>query len=168
MRAAGRGEGHRGPAVTGPPTVSVQTLIEAPLKVVWAVLVDFKRYPEWNPFTVRVETSSRVGDSVLMDVMLGGKLLRLRERMRVFEPERRFGWGLYIGRGHLLDCIRVQQLESVAERRTRYLCHEAFRGLLVPLFFRRYEERMKRGFVDAAEALKRRAEQVAAAGRGDG
>ncbi len=146
-------------AVSDPPTVRVETTIRAPRPAVWAVLVDFARYPEWNPFTVRVKTTGRVGDTVSMDVMMGGKLMRLRERMRLYEPEHRFGWGLRILRGLLLDCTRVQELECLDDERTLYRCHEAFHGLLVPLFFRRYEERMQEGFAAVAEALKRRVEQ---------
>ena len=145
--------------MTGPRTVSVETTILAPQRAVWSVLVDFARYPEWNPFTVRVETGGKVGDAVSMDVMLGGRLMHLREKMRVYEPEQRFGWGLYVARGLLLDCTRVQELEELDRARTLYRCHEAFHGILVPFFFRRYEERMKRGFTAVAEALKRRVEQ---------
>ena len=72
------------------PTVRVETAIAAPPKAVWKVLVDFARYPEWNPFTVRVETEAKVGARVKMDVMLGGRLMRMRERMRIYEPEHRF------------------------------------------------------------------------------
>jgi hypothetical protein len=146
-------------AMSDPPTVRVETTIRAPRRAVWDVLVDFARYPEWNPFTVRVETAGKVGDSVSMDVMMGGKLMHLRERMRLFEPERRFGWGLRIVRGYLLDCTRIQQLEELDDVRTLYRCHESFHGLLVPLFFRRYQQRMQAGFAAVAEALKRRVEQ---------
>jgi len=142
-------------------TVRVETTIHAPRAAVWAVLVDFARYPEWNPFTVRVETGGNVGDLVLMDVMLGGKRMRIRERMRLYEPEQRFGWGLKVARGFLLDCTRVQELERLDEGRTLYRCHESFRGLLVPLFFRRYEQRMIEGFAAVAQALKRRVEAPA-------
>ncbi len=138
------------------PTVRVELVIPAPPRAVWDVLIDFPRYPEWNPFTVGVETSGRVGDPVLLDVQLGGRRLSMRERMRVHEPGRRIGWGLRILGGVLLDCTRVQELEDLGDGRTRYVCHESFRGLLVPLFFNRYREAMQRGFMAAGEALARR------------
>ncbi len=72
-----------------PPTVRVELVIAAPRPAVWGVLVDFTRYPEWNPFTVGVQTTGRVGDPVLLDVQLGRRRLMMRERMRVNEPLRR-------------------------------------------------------------------------------
>src|SRR5215208_2906261 len=110
--------------VSGPPTVRVEATIRASQHAVWAVLVDFARYPEWNPFTVRVETGGKVGDAVVMDVLLGGRRMHLREKLRVFEPEQRFGWGLEVARGFLLDCTRVQELEALDQGRTLYRCHE--------------------------------------------
>lgn len=145
------------------PTVRVETIIPASRQAVWDVLVDFARYPEWNPFTIRVETSGRIGDAVKMDVMLAGKPMKMRERMRVYEPLQRVGWGLQIGFGVLLDCTRVQELEELGERETRYVCHESFRGLSVPLFFKRYERPMQDGFEAAARALARRVLQLQAA-----
>lgn len=146
------------------PTVRVELVIAAPRRAVWDVLVDFSRYPEWNPFTVGVETTGRVGDAVLLDVQLGERRMKMRERMRVNEPERRIGWGLYVLGGVALDCTRVQELEDAGEGRTRYACHESFRGLLVPLFFNRYRERMERGFAAAAAALARRVAAVSGGG----
>lgn len=142
--------------------VRVETTIGAPLAAVWGVLVDFTRYPEWNPFTTRVETTGRVGARVLMDVRLGKRRLRMRERVRVNEPMKRIGWGLYIGGGRLLDCTRVQELAAIDERTTRYTCEEAFRGWLVPLFFGWTERAMHDGFAATAAALKRRAEELTA------
>lgn len=150
-----------------PPTVRVETTIPAPRQAVWDVLVDFARYPEWNPFTVRVDTSGRIGDPVKMDVILGGKPMKMRERMRVYEPLQRVGWGLHIGFGLLLDCTRVQELHELSERETRYVCHESFRGVSVPLFFKRYERPMQDGFEAAAEALTRRVLQLQAARSAD-
>jgi len=143
-----------------PPTVRVELVIEAPRQAVWDVLIDFPRYPEWNPFTIGVETSGRVGDPVLLDVQLGRRRIKMRERMRVREPLRRVGWGVRMLGGVLLDCTRVQELEDLGANRTRYVCHESFRGLLVPFFFARYRDRMQRGFEAAARALAQRVRSV--------
>ncbi|HKP55299.1 MAG TPA: SRPBCC domain-containing protein [Polyangiales bacterium] len=138
------------------PTVRVETIIPAPRPAVWDVLVDFARYPEWNPFTIGVTTRGHIGDPVLLDVMLGGRRLKMRERMRVHEPERRIGWGLHLLGGALLDCTRIQELEDAGEGSTRYVCQESFRGLSVPLFYGLFRNAMQEGFRANAEALRER------------
>jgi hypothetical protein len=143
------------------PIVRVELIIPAPRPAVWDVLVDFARYPEWNPFTVGVGTTGRIGDPVLLDVMLGGKPVKMRERMRVFEPQQRVGWGLRILGGVLLDCTRVQELEDAGEGSTRYVCYESFRGLSVPFFFGFYRTAMQAGFEANAAALSRRVVSLA-------
>lgn len=142
--------------MTDLPTVRVELVIPAPRRVVWDVLVDYGRYPEWNPFTVGVTTRGRVGDSVLLDVRLAGRTLKLRERIRVYEPLRRVGWGLNLLHGTLLDCTRVQELEDAADGTTRYVCFESFRGLCVPLFFGWTRAAMQEGFEATAHALSQR------------
>lgn len=142
-------------------TVRTERIIAAPRLAVWDVLVDFARYPEWNPFTVGVQTTGRIGDRVLLDVILGGRRLKMRERMRVYEPERRIGWGLSVLGGVLLDCTRVQELEDVGEGSTRYVCHESFRGLGAPLILLLYRARMQAGFDANAQALGRRVTALA-------
>ena len=144
------------------PTVRVELIIPAPRRAVWEVLVDFARYPEWNPFTIGVDTTGRIGDPVLLDVNLGGRRMKMRERMRVFEPQRRVGWGLHLLGGSLLDCTRVQELEDAGEGSTRYVCHEAFRGLSVPLFYGLFRRAMQEGFEANAQALSRRVLMLAA------
>lgn len=43
---------------------SVTVEIDAPATLVWDVLVDYPSYPEWNPYTVAVETTLEVGDPI--------------------------------------------------------------------------------------------------------
>src|SRR4051794_16320265 len=38
--------------------------IDAPDWFVWGVLVDYARYPEWNEYTISVETRLQVGDVI--------------------------------------------------------------------------------------------------------
>jgi hypothetical protein len=142
------------------PTVRVETIIAAPRHAVWDVLIDFERYPEWNPFTVAVTTRGRIGDPVLLDVRLGGRRLKMKEKLRVLEPERRVGWGLYLLKGLLLDCTRVQELEDAPGGGTRYVCYESFRGYSVPLFFGWTRQAMQDGFEANAQALQRRMSEL--------
>ena len=45
---------------------SVTVEIEAPQAFVWEVLVDYASYPEWNLYTVRVDTRLELGADVVL------------------------------------------------------------------------------------------------------
>ena len=40
--------------------------IDAPAELVWEVITDVKRYPEWNPFQVEMQTSFKPGDPMIV------------------------------------------------------------------------------------------------------
>ena len=52
---------------------SVTVEIDAPVAVVWQVLTDLDRYAEWNPFTVRIDTTFKLGDPVHLHIPTPGK-----------------------------------------------------------------------------------------------
>ena len=43
---------------------SVTVQINAPAAFVWDVLVDYPKYPEWNPYTIAAETTLELGDRI--------------------------------------------------------------------------------------------------------
>lgn len=140
-----------------------ERVIAAPVDHVWRVLVDFERYPEWNPFTHGVEVERVLGGRVTLHVKLGRLNLTMRERLTRWDEGRAVAWGVRWGRGLALECDRVQELEPIDETSTRYRCHEAFDGLLAPLVYRLYRGPMQVGFDAAAGALEARAEAIWAA-----
>ena len=68
---------------------SVTVEIDAPAAFVWEVLVDYASYPEWNPYTIAVETTLEIGDRI--DLTLPnpdgseGTMLN-REFIRIVDP----------------------------------------------------------------------------------
>jgi hypothetical protein len=140
--------------------VEYEIEIEAPRDQVWAVLDDFERYPEWNPFTVSVRTDRIVGNPVELDVAMSTGRRSITERFDLYEPPVRMAWGLKMLAGLALKCSRIQELEEVAPGRTRYRTHETFYGPLAPLVISKHGSAVEEGFRANAEALKARAEQL--------
>ena len=54
--------------------VRAEIEIDCGIERVWQILCDLPSYPEWNPFTPRVESSLRVGDPVQHRARLAGDL----------------------------------------------------------------------------------------------
>lgn len=137
--------------------------IEVPIGRVWEVLTDFGRYGEWNPFTTRVSTDSRVGSPVDLYVTLGPVKLWQRERIEVVDPPRLLIWSNTMGHSALLSARREQRLEVLSATRCRYLTTDRFSGLLTPVVVLLCGRLVRNGFNAVAAALKERAEGVSSA-----
>jgi len=143
--------------------------IEAPLEVVWRVMLDTEAYGEWNPFVVRVETEqpAAVGNSIVLHVRwANGKGTRSPERITAIVPPTTGEDGtttallsyVYEGLPSRLGLVRGtrhQRLTQPPGGPTTYDTVEDFSGPLVPLAG---PGRVADGFRRHAEALKARAE----------
>jgi uncharacterized protein YndB with AHSA1/START domain len=147
--------------------------IDAPLDLVWAVMLDVDSYPEWNPFVVRAECRNppRVGDSIVLHVRwANGRGTRSPERISAVVPPqpepapgRRSAVLSYDYAGlpaklGLVRGTRLQTLEQAADGPTTYHTVEEFSGPLVRLAG---PARVEEGFARHAAALKARAESLA-------
>ncbi len=136
--------------------------IDAPIDAVWAVLMDVASYPEWNPFTVSVQTSFELGSPVDMQVALNPSSGRTRHQVEYitsFHPDRyRVSWGVDVGPAWFIKADRWQQLTDLGDGRTRYETSDEFTGIGVPLMLAIMEKKVQRGFTDVARGLKARAE----------
>lgn len=147
--------------------------IDAPIDVVWQVMLDTEAYGEWNPFVVRAETPqpAAVGSPIVLHVRwANGKGARSPERITAIEPPATAADGTatavlsyrYEGlpsRLRLVRGVRHQRLAQRAGGPTTYATVEEFSGPLVPLAG---PGRVADGFRRHAAALKQRAEALAA------
>jgi hypothetical protein len=140
-------------------TVRAEIEIDAPAERIFDILADLKSYPEWNPFTPRVESTLRPGDAVHLYVRLRGERLSHRvEYVTRNERPARLSWGTKIGAGFLLRAERCQSLTPIGARRTRFVNEDVLEGWLASLVMLLFGRDMQRGFESVARALKQRAE----------
>lgn len=135
--------------------------INAPIEKVWAILLDFERYPEWNPFTYKVETDLKLGNPVNLYVKLPrrGSKLQVEYVKQVSKPNV-LAWGMTMGAEFLLIALREQHLKPLGEDRCSYQTTDAFTGLLTPVVKILFGNSIRDGFNVMAYALKQRAETI--------
>lgn len=155
------------------PHPSATIEIDAPIDVVWQVMLDTDAYGAWNPFVVRAETPhpAAVGNPIVLHVRWAdGRGARSPERITAVEPPTTTADGTatallsyrYEGlpsRLRLVRGVRHQRLTQRAGGPTTYDTVEEFSGPLVPLAG---PARVADGFRRHAAALKQRAEELAA------
>lgn len=154
------------------PHASVTIGIDAPVELVWAVMLDLDSYAEWNPFIYRVDRGpgltgrpAQVGERFTLQVRFGGgRTVASRERVTAIEApvdgRARLEYQFY-GRLHQLGLVRGrrQQHLNVADgQSTVYSTEETFRG---PLRFLLPVRAVQDGFRRHATALKTHAEHLA-------
>jgi hypothetical protein len=124
----------------------------------WTVLTDLPVYPRWNPFITEIDGELRVGAK--LDVRfqpIGERGVTFHPTVLVVEPRQELRWigrlllpGVFDGEHRFL-------IEDLGEGRVRFVQSERFRGILVPLLWRRLRDGgTAAGFRAMNEALARR------------
>ena len=137
--------------------------IDAPPDVVWEVLLEFERYPEWNPFVRAIEGTPAVGERLRVRIEPpDARAVTFEPEVVIVEENHRLAWAGRLVVPFAYDGYHEFRLEPGAGgERTRLLNRETVRGALVPLLFDR--ESLERGFAAMNAALRDRAERRVAA-----
>ena len=110
--------------------VHTEAILPASPERIWAVLIDFGRYSEWNPLNTSAAGLGRMGERVRMTIanpLNPRRPFRLTVRIMRFKPERLLVWVgeiPFVFRGE-----HVFRLDPVAEG-TRLLHSETITGLM--------------------------------------
>lgn len=136
--------------------------IEASPERVWKLLLDFPRYPQWNPFVV--EIAGRAEPGARLRVVLqppGGRARLFRPGVLQVTPGKTLRWLGRVGVPGLLDGEHGFYLEPLPGGGTRFRQAERFQGVLAWLLWRWIEPPTTAGFKAFNAALKMRAEREA-------
>lgn len=133
--------------------------IDAPPDVVWDVLLEFGRYPEWNPLVGSIEGLAVEADPPEGRIDPPGSYgVAFSPELLVVEENRRLAWLRRLVVPFAFDAYHEFRLEPIGDgRRTRLLQRETFRGALVPVLLE--DARVERGFRRLNEAVRDRAER---------
>jgi hypothetical protein len=133
--------------------------IDATPSAVWAVLVGFADYPEWNPF-IREAAGELTPRSILRLRMFPGDGSTPRTftpTLRAVRENEELRWFGKMSTPGLFSSEHAFELTPLPGDRTRLVHSERFKGLLVPVL-RKMLDQTERDLVALNEALKERVE----------
>jgi hypothetical protein len=134
--------------------------IQASPETVWAILMDFASYPQWNPFIQSLSGEAKVGSQLVARMLPhGGKTMTFKPSVKVVNIHREFRWKGKLFIPGLFDGEHIFELFADGAGGTRFVQRENFSGILVPLMKKMLEGGTRQGFEAMNRALKARAEK---------
>jgi hypothetical protein len=157
--------------------------IKAPPEIIWEILLDFSKYPEWNPFvrsqillddngTIAADQSPRPGAVIDVKVTIPPSLTAKesslqgsKQKITVVEKDKfNIEWAFVSPTPFLLKTHRYQwlraEISSDGEPSTVYETEDAFFGPVAYIVKWTLGKGLQQGFDAMGEALKKRSEEV--------
>lgn len=144
-------------------TIDYELEIAAPPETVWAVIMDFSRYAEWNPFVVGCRSSLKVGEPIHMKVRLLAFAQPQTETILDHVPGQRLCYGLHDAWPHALSSRRCHEVLPSGNGGTRYRSTFRLSGWLAGFVRLLLGGRLRAGFAGMSNGIRQRAEQLAGA-----
>lgn len=141
-------------------SIETSIIIDAPPAQVWQVLMNFDRYPQWNPFVKSIKGEAKMGAHLECTLQPEGmKPQVFKPTVVALELEREFAWLGKLGISGLFDGEHHFQLIPQDDK-TLFIHKENFNGILVPLLLALIGDKTRRGFEAMNRALKQRVENI--------
>jgi hypothetical protein len=135
--------------------IKSQIVINASPEKVWAVLVDFKNYPNWNTFIQSISGEVKVGNKIEAYIEPPeGKGMAFKPKVLVLNANRELRWIGHLLFSGLFDGEHIFELIDNGNGTTTFIQRENFKGVLVPFFKRMLEVNTKNGFDLMNQELK--------------
>lgn len=135
--------------------------VEASDADVWAALVDFEQYPQWNPSLPSISGELKEGSMVSLTLGLPGKSpMKVTAKFEQIQPKRLMTWRGKVGAAWLFSGYRVFEIQALTPNKTKVTHVEDIGGLLAPIFKLLMGDAVQQSHDGFNEALRRRAEAL--------
>lgn len=122
---------------------------------VWNVLVDFERYPRWNPFILSLTGTVTENEKIEARIKpAGGSAMTFKPTILRFVEHRTICWEGHLFFKGLFDGRHSFELFENGDGTTTFIQSETFSGILVPFFSDMIEDKTLKGFHLMNEKLK--------------
>lgn len=134
-------------------SIQTEIIINASQEKVWQALINFTKYPDWNPFIVSIQGELKEGSRLKNKIMLNGKENNFTPIILKVIPNQHLEWlgkvplGVFNGQHYF-------KLESINDHQTKLIHGEIFSGWLSGLILKQIGKATQEGFVQMNKSLK--------------
>ena len=140
--------------------ISTEITIAASPEKIWAILSDFNKYPNWNPFIKSIHGEAKVGQKITARIEPpDASGMTFKPTVLCFDKAKEFRWLGHLLFPGLFDGEHKFELIDNNNGTTTFIQSEKFKGILVPLFKKMLEVNSRNGFILMNEKLKELAER---------
>ena len=142
--------------------ITTEIQIGASASSVWEVLTDFSRYPDWNPFILRVQGIVQEGARVRYRFAFPpGIRMWATATVLQFQQQKELRWAAHFLSPVLFNGEHYFAIERVSGNSVTFHHGEIFTGLLAPLALLPLRIHGQRVYQSLNNALKERVESLA-------
>ena len=140
--------------------IKTEIEINAPIDKVWKILIDVDSYPKWNPFITSLEGTIREGSIFKVTIHPPeSKPMTFKPKCLSVIDNQEFIWLGHLIVPGIFDGKHIFELSELGSRTTRFVQREEFKGLLLPLLWKKLDVNTRKGFELMNEKLKEEAEK---------
>lgn len=122
--------------------------------------MDFKAYPQWNPFIVSIRGIKGKGKTLQVALRTkNGKEMDFEPVVLLYKKHDEFRWRGKLGIRGIFDGEHYFALEALGSQQTRFIHGEFFSGILVGFMGRVLNDTLQ-SFEEMNKALKQRCETL--------
>jgi len=140
-------------------TLHTEIAINATPEKVWAILTDFQKFPQWNPFIVKLEGKPELNTRLRAELSTGKGISVFKPVVLVADKNKAFEWLGSLPIPGLFNGHHYFRIEALSNNQVKFIHGEEFTGLLAGLIMKQIGEQTRSGFIAMNKALKERAEK---------
>ena len=135
--------------------------VAASAETVWGILVDFERWPQWNPSVPSISGDARVGSTLALTLAMPRRpSAKVKATITELDPERRFSWHGNIGGDRFFAGTREFEIDPQPDGTVLVTHVETVTGLFFPVFRAIMGSAIQEHHDNLNAALKDRAEST--------
>ncbi len=140
--------------------IKTEIIINASPEKIWALLLDFKNYPNWNPFIKSIVGEAKVGNRITARIEPPEATgMTFKPKVITYVATKEFSWLGHLLFPGLFDGEHTFKLIENGNGTTTFIQSEKFKGIFVPMFKKMLDNNTVKGFVMMNEKLKELAER---------